>query len=230
MNKQDIVQTLEQAEKWGVEACKVLNMTLDDLYELPAEELYEKLNWAGRQINMMIPSENIDGWFLPKNSAAAVNDGTAFNKPVMGGSNGGDIGGPACIMHFPGYEKDTRSWQRKDAAERIGKLSEKLFDKYDPEDPANEEIYKTFTDEIWFVFGTLERCFRQFDGRYYDLMHKVQAYWVNFAKTGNPNGPGLPEWSAYDLEKRSMLFMTENEVKTVPVEKKVADILNAVFE
>jgi para-nitrobenzyl esterase len=25
----------------------------------------------------------------------------------------------------------------------------------------------------------------------------MQAYFVNFIKTGNPNGPDLPEWPAY---------------------------------
>jgi para-nitrobenzyl esterase len=26
----------------------------------------------------------------------------------------------------------------------------------------------------------------------------VRSYWINFAKTGDPNGPGLPEWPKYD--------------------------------
>ena len=29
----------------------------------------------------------------------------------------------------------------------------------------------------------------------------LQQYWVNFAKTGNPNGKGLPYWPAFDEKK-----------------------------
>jgi para-nitrobenzyl esterase len=26
----------------------------------------------------------------------------------------------------------------------------------------------------------------------------MSSYWVNFARTGNPNGADLPNWAAYD--------------------------------
>jgi para-nitrobenzyl esterase len=37
-----------------------------------------------------------------------------------------------------------------------------------------------------------------------DLMSSV---WIAFARTGNPNTEGLPEWSPYDLENRSTMVL-----------------------
>jgi para-nitrobenzyl esterase len=36
----------------------------------------------------------------------------------------------------------------------------------------------------------------------------LQAYWTNFARTGDPNSDGLPEWPVYDVETRPYLEFT----------------------
>jgi len=37
------------------------------------------------------------------------------------------------------------------------------------------------------------------------VAQRANAYWVNFAKTGDPNGEGLPEWPAYDAKSDVLL-------------------------
>ncbi len=61
------------------------------------------------------------------------------------------------------------------------------------------------SDDIEYVFGTLdsrpEMKIRPEDRALSDLM---QQYWVNFARTGDPNAPGLPPWPSYNNAANSL--------------------------
>ena len=52
--------------------------------------------------------------------------------------------------------------------------------------------------ELAYVFGTQNTIDRPWEASDRQLSDVMSSYWVRFAETGNPNGPNLPEWPAYD--------------------------------
>ncbi|WP_230456848.1 carboxylesterase family protein [Bifidobacterium adolescentis] len=72
---------------------------------------------------------------------------------------------------------------------------------------AGDDAGAFHSSDLWFSFGTLPASWRPFRGWHYDLSHAMNRYWVNFAATGDPNGSGLPEWTACGPDgQRYMLF------------------------
>ncbi|HEY2843235.1 MAG TPA: carboxylesterase family protein, partial [Bryobacteraceae bacterium] len=43
-----------------------------------------------------------------------------------------------------------------------------------------------------------------------DLSDAMQQYWTNFAKTGDPNGGGLPLWPKFDAAARGYIEFTDS--------------------
>ncbi|MBL7762829.1 MAG: carboxylesterase family protein, partial [Chitinophagaceae bacterium] len=62
--------------------------------------------------------------------------------------------------------------------------------------------------EVSFVFNTLNARWGnpgEATAQEKELANIMNTYWTNFAKTGNPNGNGLPAWPLYDIQKENIL-------------------------
>lgn len=71
--------------------------------------------------------------------------------------------------------------------------------------------------EIPYVFGNLNPLFGQGTPQARSLSETMQGYWINFAKTGNPNGPGLPVWPAYrEPDAKALIFQDVVRAEAVP--------------
>ena len=87
--------------------------------------------------------------------------------------------------------------------------------------------------EIGFVFGTLTaRPGATVSSEDQAVSRMAQSYWVNFAKTGDPNGAGLPTWPRHDPNKDLIFdFHPDGTAGAIPdVRKARLDVMQLATE
>ena len=45
----------------------------------------------------------------------------------------------------------------------------------------------------------------------------MSDYWINFAKTGNPNGASLPEWKPFNVSENKVMNLNIDEQSMQPI-------------
>lgn len=64
------------------------------------------------------------------------------------------------------------------------------------------------TSELPYVFDSLHTLKRPWTESDYRMSALAQSYWVNFIKTGNPNGGQLPKWTAFDTGRNEVMALS----------------------
>lgn len=80
------------------------------------------------------------------------------------------------------------------------------------------------TGEVAYAYDNLrfiDRALRPLDATDDQIANIMSAYWVNFIKTGNPNGTGLPQWPPFNPNVPQMILLGD-EIKAAPLTEQPA--------
>ncbi len=108
-----------------------------------------------------------------------------------------------------GFAAGMRQWAR--LSDKAGTDSYLYYFTHVPPGFGSSYLGAHHAAEIPYVFdnaiGSERRPYTETDQQ---LADQIAAYWVNFARSGDPNGEGLPEWPEYDADAEGYLELGES--------------------
>lgn len=184
---------LAQAEKNGEDFVSFSGISsLKELRALDAEELCRRASdYANAHPeNPLIFRPNIDDHLMTHGYDECIEQGIVPDIPYMIGSTLNDIAidlspspeGPRGHLYY-----GCIGWSRQ--LESLGRNPSYVYDfqRRLPGDDAGA----FHSSELWYMFGTLGRCWRPMTPADYQLSDRMLACWTNFMKYGDPNGAAI---------------------------------------
>lgn len=210
-------RSLQDAEKMGKEIWEAAGTTsLQEMRKYPADQfktLLAKYQQKQKQFMGLPYNACVDGELLQQSYDEVAKAGKELDIPYIIGYTSDDLATEAMKKAAEGWGQLQEEQGRKPAY--VYCFSRDLPGEDMPADP-QKGIFGMkgafHSSELWYVFGTLDRCWRPMEKVDYQLSDIMVSYWTNFAKYGNPNGKGLPTWNAYTKASPTILQLNEKTV------------------
>lgn len=225
---------------------KEMGWSPEELITKPAGTIYEDIMAASaRNACKWLFRTVADGYVLNEDPNNSIKNGQIADVPVAIGNVAGDA-----VMSIKELEGEPYKIRRLEPimdvlalaslyADRYQKhLYTYFFDRELPGDDWGKQSYHSC--ELWYEFGTLNRCWRRFTGYDYELSSAMVDYWTGFAKmlsggetvfSNNNNA----EWKPFTMDGQgTLLFGNEKlEYRSLmdfrPVSDAVYESLKNVF-
>jgi para-nitrobenzyl esterase len=126
----------------------------------------------------------------------------------------------------------TWSWARLQAKMGKFKAYYYYFDQHPdyPEGSPRTGYGSPHGQDVAYVFKTLDVTNPQTTESDLAISQAMATYWTNFAKTGDPNGEGVPEWPAFSDENPVVMVLSQTpHTGPVPSEESL-EVLDAYFQ
>jgi len=96
------------------------------------------------------------------------------------------------------------TWKWIDVQAKTAPVYRYRFDRTVPEANGSNRFGAAHASDIEYAFNTLDSKKADWQPADRDTARAMAAYFANFVKTGNPNGPGLPEWPEFGKTRQVM--------------------------
>ena len=145
-----------------------------------------------------------------------------FADDLLAAYPAGDKGVPKTardLMRDAAFGWHTWTWARLQARAGKSKVFVYHFDQHPVRPAGSPEADHGMPHgvDVPYVFQTLDRSKPELRPGDLAISETVSHYWTNFAKHGDPNGPGLPAWPQFtEGGNQVMVFHDEAHLGTVP--------------
>jgi len=196
-----------------------LGWTFEDLITRDAQEISQNMGDMGDDVlegqELFAFQPSIDGYFLLEDPERTIAGGDYYNADIICGTVKGDawmfsrkvrrwLLDQPDILHAFAYSPGT-AWAQNQVEKGKPPIRTYFFE------PDQGGGHTPHGSELYYIFGTFCAAADTTYGVYdRELSEVMMHYWVNFAKTGDPNCDGLPDWPCYTADTPYTMHFTDD--------------------